>query len=65
MSWYHGLLGIQPFDSEHYERKVCTRCRGTGSPRNSYTVLYPTQRFWGVRCSQCHGKGYVVVKKGT
>ena len=63
MSWLHWLLGIKPFDTEHYERVVCDRCRGMGYPRNRYTVLYPTTRFWGVRCSKCHGKGYVVVRK--
>ena len=65
MGWLHRLLGIQPFDSDEYERVVCTRCRGTGYPRNSYTVLYPTLRVWGLRCGQCHGKGYVVVRKSA
>jgi DnaJ-class molecular chaperone len=63
MSWLHRLLGIQPFDCGRYERVLCDRCKGSGYPRNRYTVLYPTQRNFTVRCSKCHGKGYVVVEK--
>jgi DnaJ-class molecular chaperone len=65
MGWLLRLLGIEPFDSEEYERVLCDRCRGTGYPQNRHTLLYPSQQNWTVRCGKCNGKGYVVVEKPT
>lgn len=65
MGWLQRLLGIQPFDSEQYERVVCDRCTGIGYPRSSHARDLLGDRIWSVRCGKCNGKGYVVVKKPT
>ena len=65
MSWLGRLIGRGPqMNPEEYERVVCNQCDGTGHPKTAWSALYPSARDWREPCFTCHGRGYVMAKRG-
>ena len=73
MTFLRRLFGKEPINPEEYERVRCELCGGSGV-RAASTMPRPLVRSFdsGVayrprvrKCGKCHGKGWLLVKKGA
>ena len=61
MTFLRRLFGKKPINLEKYERMPCDLCDGSGLFGDAAGAHGNPSR----RCPRCHGKGWLLVKKGA